>query len=36
MTYLYDVDVNTIYCLFVCADVAPRGDEVELQRESSR
>jgi hypothetical protein len=32
MTYLYDIDVNTIRFLFVCADVAPHGREVELQR----
>jgi hypothetical protein len=36
MTYLYDIDVDTICCLFVCADVAPRGREVELQRASAR
>jgi hypothetical protein len=36
MTYVYDIDVDTICCLFVCADVAPRGCEVELQRASAR
>jgi hypothetical protein len=32
MTYAYDIDVDTIYCLFVCVDVAPHGHEVELLR----
>jgi hypothetical protein len=36
MTYVYDIDVDTICCLFLCADVAPRGREVELQRASAR
>jgi hypothetical protein len=36
MTYVYDIDVDTICCLFVCADVAPRGREVELRRASAR
>jgi hypothetical protein len=36
MTYVYDIDVDTICCLFVCADVAPRRCEVELQRASAR
>jgi hypothetical protein len=36
MIYMYDIDVDTICCLFVCADVAPRGHEVELRRASAR
>jgi len=32
MTYVYDIDADTICCLFVCADVAPRRCEVELLR----
>jgi hypothetical protein len=32
MPYVYDIDADTIYCLFVCVDVAPRRREVELQR----
>jgi hypothetical protein len=36
MTYVYDIDVDIICCLFVCANVAPRGREVDLQRESTR
>jgi hypothetical protein len=36
MPYVYDIDVDTIWCLFACADVAPRGCEVELQRASAR
>jgi hypothetical protein len=32
MIYMYDIDVDTICCLFVCVDVAPRGREVELRR----
>jgi hypothetical protein len=32
MPYVYDIDVDTICCLFACADVAPRRREVELQR----
>jgi hypothetical protein len=36
MTYIYDVDADTICCLFVCADVAPPGNEVELLRASAR
>jgi hypothetical protein len=36
MTYVYDIDVDTICCLFVCADVAPHGCEVELWRVSAR
>jgi hypothetical protein len=36
MTYVYDIDPDTIYCLFACADVAPRRHEVELQRASAR
>jgi hypothetical protein len=36
MIYMYDIDVDTICCLFVCADVAPRGREVELRRASAR
>jgi hypothetical protein len=35
MPYVYDIDDDTICCLFVCADVAPRGREVELQRASA-
>jgi hypothetical protein len=33
--YVYDIDTDTICCLFVCADMAPRGCEVELQRASA-
>jgi hypothetical protein len=36
MTYVYDIDVDTICFLFVCADVAPRRHEVELRRASAR
>jgi hypothetical protein len=36
MPYVYDIDVDTIWCLFACADVAPRGREVELQRAPER
>jgi hypothetical protein len=36
MPYVYDIDVDTICCLFACADVAPRGREVELQRAPER
>jgi hypothetical protein len=36
MPYVYDIDADTICCWFVCADVAPRGREVELQRVSAR
>jgi hypothetical protein len=36
MSYVYDRDVDTICCLFACADVAPRGREVELQRVPER
>jgi hypothetical protein len=36
MTYAYDIDVDTIYCLFVCVDVAPCGHEVELWRALAR
>jgi hypothetical protein len=32
MTYVYDIDVDTTIWLFVCANVAPRGHEVELLR----
>jgi hypothetical protein len=32
----YDIDADTICCLCVCADVAPRGREVELQRALER
>jgi hypothetical protein len=32
MTCVYGIDVDTIVWLFVCADVAPRGREVELLR----
>jgi hypothetical protein len=35
MPYVYDIDVDTIFCLFACADVAPRRSEVELQRASA-
>jgi hypothetical protein len=30
MPYVYDIDVDTICCWFVCADVAAHGSEVEL------
>jgi hypothetical protein len=36
MTYVYDIYVDTIIWLFVCADLAPRGCEVELLRASAR
>jgi hypothetical protein len=36
MSYVYDIDANTICCLFVCADVAPHGHEVEFRRASAR
>jgi predicted RNA methylase len=36
MLYVYDIDADTIWCLFACADVAPRGREVELQRALER
>jgi hypothetical protein len=36
MTYVYDIDVDTICCLCVCAYVAPHGREVELRRASAR
>jgi hypothetical protein len=36
MPYVYDIDVDTIWCWFACADVAPRGGEVELQRTPER
>jgi hypothetical protein len=36
MPYVYDIDDDTILCLFACADVAPRGCEVELQRALER
>jgi hypothetical protein len=32
MTCVFGIDADTIYCLFVCADVAPRRHEVELLR----
>jgi hypothetical protein len=32
MPYVYEIDVDTICCLFVCENVAPCGCEVELQR----
>jgi hypothetical protein len=32
MTYVYDIVADAICCLCVCADVAPRGRKVELQR----
>jgi hypothetical protein len=32
MTYVLCIDVDTIIWLFVCADVGPRGHEVELMR----
>ena len=37
MSYVYDIDVDTICCLLfcACADVAPRGREVEMQRVSA-
>jgi hypothetical protein len=36
MTYVYGIDADTIVWLFVCADVAPRGREVELLRAPAR
>jgi hypothetical protein len=32
MTCVFGIDIDTICCLFVCVDVAPRGCEVELLR----
>jgi hypothetical protein len=32
MPYVYDIDVDTIFCLFVCVDVEPHRREVELQK----
>jgi hypothetical protein len=32
MAYVYDIDVDTIYCSFVCAYVALHEREVELWR----
>jgi hypothetical protein len=36
MPYVYDRDVDTIWCLFACVDVTPCGREVELQRAPER
>jgi hypothetical protein len=36
MPYVYDIDADTIWCLVACADVAPHGHEVELQRAPER
>jgi hypothetical protein len=36
MTYAYDIDADTICCLFVCADVAPHRRDVELLRAPAR
>jgi hypothetical protein len=36
MTCVFGIDVDTIIWLFVCADVGPRGCEVELLRASAR
>jgi hypothetical protein len=36
MTCVFCIDADTIICLFVCADVGPRGHEVELLRASAR
>jgi hypothetical protein len=36
MTCVLCIDVDTIIWLFVCADVGPRGHEVELMRASAR
>jgi hypothetical protein len=36
MPYVYDIGVDTIWCLFTCADVAPHGSEVDLKRASER
>jgi hypothetical protein len=36
MTYVFGIDVDTIFWLCVCADVAPRGCEVEFFRVSTR
>jgi hypothetical protein len=36
MPYVYELDVDTSFYLFVYADVAPHGREVELQRASAR
>jgi hypothetical protein len=35
MYYVY-MDVDAIFCLFVCVDVGLRGHEVELMRVPSR
>jgi hypothetical protein len=34
--YYVLMDVDAIFCLFVCADVGPRGHEVELMRAPAR
>jgi hypothetical protein len=36
MTCVLCIDVDTIICLFVCADVGPHGHEFELMRASAR
>jgi hypothetical protein len=36
MTCVFGMDADTIFCLFVCADVGPRGREVELLRAPAR
>jgi hypothetical protein len=36
MKYVFCIDVDTVVWLFVCADVGPRGHEVELMRVSAR
>jgi hypothetical protein len=36
MTCVFGIDVDTIFWLFVCADVGPRECEVELLRVSAR
>ena len=34
MTCVLCIDDDTIFCLFICVDVGPRGHEVELMRAS--
>jgi hypothetical protein len=36
MTCVFCIDVDTIVWVFVCADVGPRGCEVELMRVPTR
>ena len=36
MPYVYDIDASTICGVFACADVVPRGREVEFQSALAR